>query len=140
MERECSVSGKPFEISEEELAYYASVDVPPPTLSPLERNRRRMMYRNFVNLYHRSCDLTGTPILSAYSSASSVTFYDMPTWWGDRWDAKDYGKTFDFSKPFFDQYAELARMVPRYGISNVNSENCQYSNFTMGSKNCYLAF
>lgn len=30
--------------------------------------------------------------------------------------------------------------VPHYSIMNTKSENCEYSNMVLGSKNCYLIF
>ena len=61
-------------------------------------------------------------------------------WWGDEWNAFDYGQDFDFSRPFFEQFAELFAKVPRMGIAQTGCENCEYTNIMMNAKNCYLSY
>jgi len=46
----------------------------------------------------------------------------------------------DFSRSFFEQYRELASRVPRFPLGLLNSENCDYSNAILDSKNCYMIF
>jgi hypothetical protein len=52
----------------------------------------------------------------------------------------DYGREFDFSRPFFEQFAELGRVVPRFSLYNMNPVNSEYVNFSLNSKNCYMCF
>jgi hypothetical protein len=75
-----------------------------------------------------------------YSSDSPYILYDHEEWWSDSWDAKEYGRDFDFNRPFFDQLNDLCKAVPHYALMNTASENCEYSNMTWRSKNCYLIF
>jgi len=63
-----------------------------------------------------------------------------PCWWGDGWDYSSYGKDFDFSRPFFEQYYELQKEVPRMALLNKNSINSEYTNHSRDDKNCYLSF
>lgn len=49
-----------------------------------------------------------------------------------------YGRPYDFSTPFFAQFAELQRRVPRPQLLAKQSENCEYNANTTLSKNCYL--
>lgn len=136
--RICRISKEPFVLSDAELAHYARMDVPPPTISPLERLRALMATRNEWKLYRRKCDATGKEIISAYPPDSSFTVYNNATWWGDSWDPLSYGRDFDFSRPFFEQFAQLQRAVPREGTTIFNSENCDYNSHIRLSKNCYL--
>lgn len=140
MRRLCPVSGQQFDISEEELAFYQRMKVPPPALHPVERQRRRIVFRNFRNLYRRSCDGTGKSLISMYHADQPFPVFASDYWWSDSWDALSYGRECDFSRPFFEQYADLAREVPRSNIVVPNTENCHYSNFAVRSKNCYLVF
>lgn len=111
-----------------------------PTLNPLERNRRRMSHRNERHLYNRKCDKCSKQIISIYSPNKPFAVYCQECFWGDDWDAKDYGRDFDFSRPFFEQFAELMEKVPRLAIVNKQCENSQYCNYSFANKNCYLTF
>ncbi|MBT3349056.1 hypothetical protein HN954_02715 [bacterium] len=140
MKKICAVSKKEFEISAADLEFYKKMDVPPPSLCPEERQRRRISYRNFRSLYRRKCDATGKNLISMYHEKQEFPVFENSYWWGDDWDAKSFGRDFDFERNFFEQYAALANEVPRMATLNVNSENCTYSNFSWLSKNCYLVF
>ena len=122
----CRVSGKPFVIDEADQAFYEKVGVPLPTLCPEERRRRRFAHRNERNLYHRKCDLSGKSIISNFAPNSGFTVYENSEWWSDKWDAKSYGRDFDFSRPFFDQFDELSKQVPELAMGVWNSENSKY--------------
>ena len=114
--------------------------VPPPTLCPEERQRRRTAFRNFRNLYHRNCDGSGKKLISMYDVDSPFPVYDRDYWWSDAWQAQSYGRDFDFSRPFFPQYKELLDCVPRFALMQMHSENCAYTNFTLDSRDCYMVF
>ena len=140
MIKTCAVSGKQFEITEDDRRFYEKMGVPVPTLCPEERERRRISFRNFRFLYNRKCDATDKKIISMYSAEKIFPVYNKEYWWSDKWDPKSYGIDFDFNRPFFEQYKELNERVPRFSISNVRSENCGFSNFAYRSKNAYLMF
>ena len=140
MKRQCPITQETFIVEERDRRLYERLGVPAPTLCPTERQRRRIAFRNFRSLYHRTCTGTGKRIISMYHDKQSFPVYDNQYWWGDNWDALQFGQHFDFDRSFFDQYAELANNVPRFAISNIRTENCQYSNFALESSNCYLVF
>lgn len=73
-----------------------------------------------------------------YSPDKPYPVYDQAYWWGDTWSAIDYGREFDFSRPFFEQFHELQLVVPRLSLFNYQSENSYYSNHALGNKNCYM--
>ncbi|QQR83284.1 hypothetical protein IPJ72_05800 [Candidatus Peregrinibacteria bacterium] len=53
----------------------------------------------------------------------------------------EYGRDFDFSRPFFDQFADLLRVVPHSALAILgDNENSDYTNDNYKSKNCYLIF
>lgn len=133
----CSV---PFEVTERDRAFYAKISVPEPTLCPMCRQQRRFAFRNERNLYKRKCDGSGKEIVSMYPEDSIYKVYAQDVWWQGNWDALDYGRDFDFSKPFFQQFHELMKVVPRIALLNVNGENSDYCNFTGDVKNSYLIF
>ncbi len=114
--------------------------LPLPTLCPDERLHRRLAHRNERSIYMNKCALTGKPIVSIFSLDKPYKVYSQEAWHSDAWDAHDYGRDFDFNRPFFEQFAELQRAVPQLGLTNVNGENSDYCNLTTGNKNCYLVF
>ncbi|MEK7608778.1 MAG: hypothetical protein AAB495_04315 [Patescibacteria group bacterium] len=65
---------------------------------------------------------------------------DQHTWRGDSWDPMNYGREYDFSRPFFEQISELMHEVPFPSLNNWDAVNSDYCNFTKGNKNCYLVF
>lgn len=134
----CRITHQPFEISEREMDFCQRMNVPVSTVSPQERFRQLMAFRNEWKLYRRKCDATQEDIISAYAPDSPFVVYKNSVWWGDTWDATQYGRDFDFSRPFFEQFAELQKVVPREGTTIFNSENCDFNSHWRNSKNCYL--
>lgn len=116
---------------------------PLPAFSPQERMKQRLAFRNERMLYHRICDFSGKPIISLYSPDKKCTVYAKDVWWSDAWDPLKFGRTFDFSRTFFDQLAELQDIVPRIALissPDADENNCQYINYAGNSKNCYMTF
>jgi hypothetical protein len=152
MNRTCAHCSSAFTITQDDLAFYDKVSpvfngkkelVPPPTLCPDCRMQRRLSFRNERNLYHRKCDLTGRSIVSAYSADKPFIAYQSDEWHSDKWDAYQYGRDFDFSRPFFGQFMELKLVVPRAAlVTSMQAEdyNCSYINFAGSSRNCYMTF
>jgi len=147
MQRSCEQCKGSFEITESDLAFIDQVSpvfagkkepIPPPILCPPCREQQRLSFRNEWSLYHRECDLTGKKIVSIYSPDKPYIVYEQSEWWSDRFDPLAYGRDFDFSRPFFEQWQDLSLAVPRASIHNPNSENCEYTNYSGENKNCYL--
>jgi len=149
MKKSCRQCSAPFEISSEDLSFYEKISpvfsgkkelIPPPTLCPECRRQRRFAWRNERSLYHRKCDATGRQIVSAYAPSKPFLVYQREEWLSDRWDAGTYGRPVDFTRSFFEQWAELQLDVPAMALSEYNNENCSYTNYVATSKNCYLIF
>lgn len=136
----CKITGKEFVVSEWEQTFLKKMEVPAPTLCIDERHRRRLAHRNERSIYKDKCDLTGKAIVSLYSPDKPYTVYAQDVWYGDKWDAKDYGRGFDFNRPFFEQFYELQQEVPHMSLINLRGENSEYCNVTNSNKNCYLVF
>ena len=133
----CAVSGQEFALYQSDLDFYAKISptfagqkfaIPTPTLCPEERQRRRLLFRNERKLYKRKCDATGENIISIYSPDKPYKVYKQDFWWSDKRDPMDYGRDFDFSRTFGEQFGEMMREVPRYSLFSIDCENCDYSN------------
>lgn len=111
---------------------------PPQTRCPQCRQRERLSFRNEWTLYKRKCSSTKKDIISIYPDDVPFAVYDQEIWWGDAFDPLSYQRDFDFSRPFFEQFHELSKVVPRSAIQNAKSENCAYTNYSAENKNSYL--
>ena len=105
--RTCQNCKNSFAIEPEDFKFYEKIKVPPPTWCPECRMMRRMMFRNERVLYRRKCNALGhdEEIISVFSPEKPFTVYDYKYWWSDAWNPFDYGRDYDFSKPFFQQFA-----------------------------------
>ena len=136
----CQNCKQNFTIESEDFDFYKKIDVPPPTWCPECRLISRIIWRNEWILYRRKDNKTGEKIFSVYSDDAPVNVYHRDYWWSDKWDAIDYGRDYDWSKPFFEQVKDLIKEVPFPSgavIEGVNSDYCQ--NYTR-LKNCYMTF
>ena len=118
----------------------SKMGIPAPSLSAIERHQRRFAHRNEDTLFRRHCDMSGAPMISIYPEDSPYTVFSQNAWWSDAWSPEDFGRPFDFSRPFFPQFAELQLQVPRLGLMNSRAENSEYCHNTLEVKNCYLVF
>lgn len=137
----CTQCQRSFDVSESDLAMYSRFDVSIPDLCFYCRLQRRMSFFNRRKLYRRKCDKTGQEIVSIFSPDKPHTVYSKDAWYGDDWDPLDYGRPFDFSRPFFEQYKELLLEVPLFALAvHGQNENSEYVSDVADLKNCYLVF
>jgi hypothetical protein len=136
----CQNCKNDFVIEPDDFSFYEKIKVPPPTFCPECRAIRRFVFKNERSLCKRKCNAPShtEEIISMYSSKSNLIIYDKEYWWSDKWDALQYGKDYDFSQPFFEQFKSLQEKVPRPPLVNNNSVNSDYCNFADENKNCYL--
>ena len=151
MLKTCAQCDSGFEITESDLAFLHEIspifagktyELPPPTYCPECRQQRRVAQANQLHLYKRKCDFTGKPIISNYHASDPYTVYGQDVWYSDKWDALTYGRDFDFSRPFFEQFKELCLAVPRPNLQTgfQYDENSDYTNYAGKNKNCYMIF
>jgi hypothetical protein len=136
----CSNCNSDFPVTESDQEFYKTMKVPAPTWCADCRYQRRLAWRNERVLYSRKCDGTGEQMLSVYSEDKPFPVYNNDYWYSDKWDALDYGRDYDFTRPFFEQFEELTNMVPQLARSVVKNDNCDYVNQCGMSKDCYLIF
>lgn len=140
MTKQCQECQKTFKITESDIKFYNGIEVPEPLNCPDCRRQRRLSWRNERTLYSRKCDMCKRSIVSVYSEDKPFPVYCEKCWYGDKWDPTDYGKDFDFSRPFFEQFRELVDVTPRLYMQNKQCENSEYCNYAYKNKNCYLVF
>lgn len=134
----CQNCKKDFTIEPDDFGFYEKIKVPPPTFCFECRLQRKMSRRNERSLYKRKCDLCSLDIISIYPEKTSFPVFCPKCWWGDGWDSLSYGKEYDFTKTFFEQWKEFSLVVPRIALYQKNPINSPYSNHVEDVKNSYL--
>jgi len=101
------------------------------------------MWRNERTLYKGTCGATGKGIFTMFSPDSDYTYYEPEYWASDEWEALDYGRDYDFDRPFFEQFHELNKAVPQRALFWTQASrviDSPFVNQISNLKNCYLLF
>lgn len=147
MEKRCKQCDKHFEVADWDLEFLKKLSptfdgkrflVPSPTLCPDCRRQRRLIWRDHKFLYKRKCDLCQKDTVTTYSDDKKFPVYCQDCWWSDKWDPTRYGKDFDFTRSFFEQFKEILDTTPRLALMNKSPENSEFCNNAGRNKNCYL--
>ncbi len=136
----CQNCKNQFSIEPDDFAFYEKIKVPPPTFCPECRNMRRMAWREDRALYRSNCKLCGRDMITIHRPGGPFTVYCRECYNSDKWDPLDYGKEYDFKKPFFEQYRELMEAVPRPALTGSNLVNSEFTHASESLKNCYYVF
>ena len=151
MEKNCTSCGTTFVITPDEAEFLQKmtftfgaqqIHLDPPVDCPECRSQLRVAHRNERNLYR---------VPSAMSKKETITlFHEEPLWgepykvyaqteWrSDVWDPMSFGMEFDFHRPFFEQWAQLHKAVPRMVLTSLGNENADFTTGTGYCRNCYL--
>ena len=145
----CKNCGTSFEVEPEHLQFLERIaprfagrsePIPPPTFCPDCRLQRKMAHRSWWFVNARTCSKTGKRIFSNHSEECAFPVYSNDIWYSDEWDAADFAVEVSFDRPIFPQLRSLSDPVPRPARTGMNFENSDYSNNSIGVKNCYLTF
>lgn len=136
----CPLTGLAFEHHELEKKQYERFGFPLPNIHPIARLAFRVSHGNNWSLYWTQDTRTGQKLLSCFDPKEGLSIVDHHYWTSDEFDTKEYGRAFDFSRGFFEQYFEMARGIPRANVTIVNCTNVEYANHVFSSKSCYLCF
>lgn len=145
--RDCEKTGESFPIFQSDIEFYKllaptfageTFPIPYPKLCPDEREKRRTLRRNERKLYRGTCSASGKQIISQYSPDKPYKVFDQKVRWSDVRNPLDYGRDFDFSKTFHENYAPLYIDVPKLSLYNITPENSEYCHCCTDLKNCYL--
>lgn len=73
-----------------------------------------------------------------YSTDKPFKVYCQSCWWSDGWDASVFGRDYDPARPFFEQLADLQKLVPRIAMLGKNSVRSDYTNHSSDNKDCFM--
>jgi len=139
--RKCRFSGEKFYVRPDDIQFHRKIGVPLPTLSPLERARRKIAFYNGYNLFKGVSAFSGKPLICEYPLDTPFEIYEHQVWFGEGWEPLDCGIDYQPGKAFFEQTRELQLKTPRPNLrvdaTNVNSD---FTNGAFRLKDCYLVF
>jgi len=137
--RSCQNCKKGFTIEPDDFAFYEKIKAPAPTWCPDCRMQRRLAWRNEWKIFRKK-DIHGKEIFSSYHEDSPVKILEVAEWYSDSWDPMEYGRDYDFSRPFFDQFKELLYQVPFMSRPLINPVRSDFASNATEAKDCYLTF
>ncbi len=137
------MGGERHYLSDAEREFCNKYELPLRTVSAQERQKEILIWRNRAHLFNGVCARSGAKVFTCIPpERRNFVVYDIDCWEAEDWDACAYGRSYDFKRPFFEQFAELLRVVPIPNLAVIRSimENSDYTNGITGAKNCYLVF
>ncbi len=136
--KQCQNCKKDFTIEPDDFGFYEKIKVPPPTFCPECRHQRRLAIRNERVFYYRNCDACSQKVISYYHPDKKQVVWCPSCWWSDKLDPFLYGRDFDFSRPFFEQFQEMYKEVPTLSLDIVNCKNSDYVSYCGDDNYCYF--
>ena len=140
----CKACQQNFTVEPDDFDFYKKMQVPAPVNCPDCRFRWRALWRNEMTLYNQKCKLCDKSVITMYNPKSPYIVYCNDCWTSDKWDPFSYAMEYDPARPFFDQFDELLKKVPKcatYSTASMGPNiNSEYSNFAGSNKDCYLVF
>ena len=147
-ERVCALTGEMWMMTEEEIGWYKKFNVPPHPWAPMVRMKHLMGFPSGIAIWKKPH--AETPLRQGFegqAGESLLSFvhpdspYQIIT--DKEWFSKEFEQTereLDPTKPFFDQFRELAYSIPvgnlRDDGSNVNCVGVDI----ITSQDCYMFF
>lgn len=135
----CRQCNQEFQIFDEDREFYTKINVPEPTWCPECRNMRRCAQRNERVLTMRSCDLCKKSTLSTHHADVPFPVYCQSCYWSDNWNAFSYGRDFDFSRSFFEQFTEFCDGIPHVSLMTKDMENSEWCSDSAELKDSYMS-
>jgi len=139
--KNCQNCKKEFTVEKGDKDFYVRFSLPEPTFCPQCRLIRRLVWINDRYLYFVNCKLCGVKTFSMQPENSSFALYCHDCWYSDDFDPMIYARDYDFSKNFFEQWADLLKIVPtRARLIDGRMVESNYTNWVSNLKRCYLIY
>jgi len=135
----CVDCNKEFTIDSGDLVLYEKIGLEIPNNCFFCRLKHHLGFSIFGKFRRGKSDLSGENLITILPNHAKYPIYKSNEWWGDGWDAMDYGQDYDSTRPFFEQLKELQNKVPRPHQTGINNLNCDWCEDIWNSKNCSLS-
>lgn len=138
--RTCKETGEPFEITAKDIEMFKLLRVPPPTTVWWAAVRRHRAFMAGYDLFQRPA-MNGEVVVSFYDGESPAKILPKSEWNSDDFDPHVYQMSAATERPFFEQWAELSRNVPRPAIIQYGRiENSEWCSYAFNYKDCYGSY
>ena len=137
--KKCVSCTKEFVLTSDDCEFLQSMDVPFSDECHLCVWKHLLSFWVFGKFRKTKSALSGDSIITTFSEAAPFPLYTREEWVSDSWDPIDYGRPYDPTRPFFEQFEELMKVVPHPHQSGTKNTACQWCDDVWNSKNCYLA-
>lgn len=134
----CKSCERRFTIRPEDFNLYKKVGIPPSKECRRCRWRHQLAFWTFGKFRKTKSDLSGKTIITVLPESAGFPIYARNEWVSDAWDPMDYGKEYDFSRSFFEQFGELRAGVPHSHQQGVKNVNCEWCDDVWKCRDCYL--
>lgn len=142
-ERTCKKCAAIFKIDEEDINFFRMFRVPPPTLCPLCRRKRRFgSLMRVPKFFKKKCDAPGhgEEVITIFPPSSPHRVYDFSFYQSDEWDGASYGRECNSAQPFFTQFQKFFFDVPHVSLEHdPMGVGVEYTLGGRGGKNNYYA-
>lgn len=138
-ERQCRNCKQSFTIEPEDFAMYEKSGIPPSDMCPRCRWKHLLAFWTFGRFRIAKSALSGKNIITIYPESVPFPLYEHKEWVSDAWDPLAYGRGYDASRSFFDQFDALQKEVPHPHASGTNNFKCEWSDDAWSCKDCYLS-
>ena len=136
----CQITNAPFQVSVDEEQAYEMLGLSVPELSPEERLRRLLAFKQGMRMFWRECSASKNKIYSGYPENVAFPVYGNDYWWGKDWDPFSYGRNFSLRRGFFEQFYEFWRQVPRPAVNLHKAQRVSAVNNVFDVSECYCVY
>ena len=136
----CQNCKQNFTIEPDDFTFYEKMKVPAPTWCPECRLFRKTMWRSDIGFFRREDSRTKEIIFAGYPESAPIKVWEYSYWMSDKWDPLEYGREYDWNKPFFEQFGALIREIPWPSLAVEDSVSSPYCNNATSLRNSYLTF
>ena len=137
--KNCEKCQKDFVIQADDIPFYEKMDLPLPAMCPYCRWKYLLAFWVFGRFRIAKSALSGKTIITVFPESVPFPIYDKTEFVSDAWDPLTYGKDYDSSRPFMDQFVELQSVVPHPHQSGIKNTNSEWTDDMWESKDAYLS-
>ena len=137
--KQCEKCNKSFVIEIDDIPFYEKMDLPMPTMCPNCRWKYILSFWVFGRFRIGKSALSGKTIITVFPESVPFPIYDRTEFVSDAWDPLTYGRDYNQSRSFMDQFVELQSVVPHPHQTGIKNFNSDWTDDMWESKDAYLS-
>jgi len=137
--KNCQCCKQEFTVEPDDFVMYEKFDLPAPVVCPVCRWKYLLAFWVFGRFRITKSALSGKTIITVLPESVPFPIYDRTEFISDAWDPLTYGKDYNQSRSFMEQFVELQSVVPRPHNTGIKNVNCDWTDDMWESKDTYLS-